>query len=335
MQAIYEAGTENKRFIPILFEADDVRFIPPLLRSTTYYLITDEAGYEKLYRRLTGQPATRKPELGKLRSLPPRSRRSLPGIDDPPARKLPWLKLVIALFIMTTGGVIWQLWQGKQVFEDEWKNPKDGLIYVRIPTGEFEMGCSKARDPECSDGEGPPHHVATPKAYWLGQTEVTVAAFRSYYDAKTPEDQVATKPKVNVTWDQATAFCQHSGGRLPSEAEWEYAARGGNPEARYGPPDDIAVYQGNAGGAPGTVAQKHPNKYNLYDMLGNVSEWVKDCSGETIPPISNQSEGPRCARGGSYRDDTSGIRATMRVFETPDIVADHIGFRCALDAVPR
>jgi formylglycine-generating enzyme required for sulfatase activity len=94
-------------------------------------------------------------------------------------------------------------------------------------------------------------------------------------------------PVDTVSWDSAKAFCERVGMRLPTEAEWEWASRGGIAAERYGPLDQIAWYRGNSGGQTHAVRQKLPNPYGLYDMLGNVWEWVADwyapCHFATIP----------------------------------------------------
>ena len=254
------------------------------------------------------------------------------------------------------------------------ENPKDGLKYVWIPPGSFQMGCSPG-DSECVDQEKPSHRVTISKGFWLGQTEVTVEAYRFFVAAtgrRMPDSPNFNDfwgnnamPIVNVSWDDAQSYCQWAGGRLPTEAEWEYAARGGSPQARYGPLDDIAWYADNSGqqrldsarifredivnygerltknsNRTRGVGQKRANGFGLFDMLGNVWEWVNDWDGayyyQNSPPADPQ--GPaggawRVLRGGSWFNDPPDVRVSFRYDDRPGDRYDYIGCRCLWEVV--
>ena len=224
-------------------------------------------------------------------------------------------------------------------------NPKDGLKYVWIPPGSFQMGCSPG-DAECGDVEKPAHQVTITKGFWMGQTEVTVAAYRRFAGSTGAQMPPAPNfnegwsnqdmPIVNVSWNAATAFCGWAGGRLPTEAEWEYAARAGSMGERYGPLDEVAWYWNNGGGKTHEVALKRPNAWNLYDTLGNVWEWVNDWfdpnyyqhspSQDPPGPASGES---RILRGGSLVVDPGDVRVSFRFKDYPGGMYDGVyGFRC-------
>jgi serine/threonine-protein kinase len=224
-------------------------------------------------------------------------------------------------------------------------SPKDGLKYVWIPAGTFMMGCSPG-DKECFDFEKPSHQVTIAKGFWIGQTVVTVGAYKRFVAAtgrQMPDAPTFNSgwvndhmPIVNVSWDEATAYCGWMGGRLPTEAEWEYAARGGSTEARYGNPDEIAWYDQNSGGQTHEVAQKRANAFGLYDVLGNVWEWVNDWYDENYYQNSPSQDpsGPatgqaRVLRGGSWAVDLGFVRASFRVGYYPASRGNGIGFRCS------
>jgi formylglycine-generating enzyme required for sulfatase activity len=236
-------------------------------------------------------------------------------------------------------------------------NSKDGLKYVWIPPGTFMMGCSPG-DKEYYADEKPAHRVTITKGFWIGQTPVTVRAYKRFAGATGRQMPNAPSfnsgwtnenmPVVNVTWDEAQAYCGWVGGRLRTEAEWEYAARGGSTQARYGPIDEVAWYYENSGGGTHDVAQKRANGFGLYDMLGNVWEWVNDWYDanyyQSSPPRDPQGPtrgvavaagrfilvGPhRVYRGGAWDFVAKNVRVSQRGGEDPTGRYGNVGLRCA------
>jgi sulfatase modifying factor 1 len=225
-------------------------------------------------------------------------------------------------------------------------NPRDGLAYVWIPPGTFMMGCSPG-DHDCAAVEIPAHQVTLTKAFWIGQSEVTVGAYKRYVAAasgKMPPDSPKqykgwkddNLPMVDVTWGEARDYCTWAAGRLPTEAEWEYAARGGTPDARYGDLNAIAWNKMNSANQTHDVAGKSPNAFGLFDVLGNVWEWVNDWYDPHYYPSSPSQDpaGPasgleRVQRGGSWIVDPTLLRLSDRYSYKPDARSDFFGFRCA------
>ncbi len=223
------------------------------------------------------------------------------------------------------------------------ENPKDQLKYVYIPPGTFMMGCSPG-DSECADDERPAHRVVITRGIWLGQTEVTVGAYKRFIAARghaapsTPYFKAGSMsdalPVDTVSWDDVQAYCRWAGGRLPTQAEWEYAARAGSTESRYGEPDEIAWTSANSGNQAHEVAQKRPNAWGLFDMLGNVWEWVEDWYGPYSSDSATDPHGPssgsaRVLRGGSWILEAKNARASRRSKVVPNHRSDFFGFRCA------
>jgi len=253
-------------------------------------------------------------------------------------------------------------------------NPKDGLTYVWIQPGTFTKGFSVG-DSECDADEKPPHPVTITAGFWMGQTPVTVGAWKRYRVAtgKPALDTTDTSgrknlneasgddamPAVAMTWDEAKAFCEWEGGRQPTEAEWEYAARAGSTVARYGSLDAIAWYGDNSGkqrldsaeiwrtdranyakrlfengNGPHPVGQKQANAWNLYDMLGNVWQWTADWYADKYSGNSEADpRGPtsgqyRTLRGGSWNNNPMSVRVSYRNALGPEYRGSSVGFRC-------
>ena len=198
-------------------------------------------------------------------------------------------------------------------------NAKDGQRYVWISPGTFTMGCSPG-DTECAADEKPPRQERVVNGFWLGQTEVTQAAYIRVTGGNPSFHKGDQLPVERVTWDHAANYCRAIDARLPTEVEWEYAARAGSTWARYGNLDEVAWHSGNGGGVTHPVATKQANAFGLYDMLGNVWEYVADGYSGTADKM---------LRGGGLLMDLRFTRASSRLRSAPAGSANGRGFRCA------
>ena len=242
------------------------------------------------------------------------------------------------------------------------RNPKDGLEYGWIPPGTFQMGCTPGDSACHDDREKPRHKVTITKGFWIGQTEVTVAAYQKFA-LETGQAMPAAPdfnadwqhqdhPVVNVTWRDAQAFCKWQGGRLPTEAEWEYAARGGREGLIYPWGNQITHDDANYSGYSGIgdrdqsrstvpVGSYPATGFALYDMGGNVFEWVADWhdtwyyrkSPDTDPRGPGRKR-DREKRGGSWYGSPDSLRASGRSWFRPVLRSNFIGFRCAREVSP-
>ncbi|MGC2210277.1 MAG: formylglycine-generating enzyme family protein [Candidatus Korobacteraceae bacterium] len=199
-------------------------------------------------------------------------------------------------------------------------NPNDGLTYVWIPAGKFMMGCSPG-DTNCDYNETP-HEVTLDHGFWMGQTLVTQGAYK-HVTGENPSfyKHGEQYPVEKVDYIDAYGYCVAVGMRLPSEAEWEYAARANTTGARYSDDlDSIAWYKDNSMGHSHPVAEKKPNGFGLYDMLGNMWEWTTDRSGTDAGGVF--------LRGGSWMVRANTLRVSNRGFDTPEGVRRFTSFRC-------
>ena len=218
-----------------------------------------------------------------------------------------------------------------------------------IPPGTFQMGCIMGSNQYgCSSSEQPVHAVTLTNAFYLGRYEVTQSQwvakmgsnpsyFQTYSDA-------ASRPVEQVSWNNIQGYLSATDLRLPTEAEWEYACRAGTQTPYYnGSTDDNTVGMlawygwccgGNSGGQTHAVGGKAANGFGLYDMLGNVWEWVNDWY-DTYPssaqtnPTGPASAAYRVHRGGSWFYGTYDVRSSYRGNDSPGSVHFSLGFRVA------
>lgn len=243
---------------------------------------------------------------------------------------------------------------------------KDGAPMILIPAGPFLMGSNDGLPNER------PQHTVTLKAYYIDQFEVTAGRYQKFVESAnrnlppTWDDEAAQAmgdlPAVGMSWTDAAAYCKWAGRRLPTEAEWEKAARGTDgrryPWGHMQPFVDIANY--NRGmwvseavtlvpvnsGLEG-MSVRHGLKeggkspYGLFHMAGNAAEWVADWydreyyqKSPDVNPTGPATGDKRVIRGGSWADLPTGLRVTSRVSAEPDYEDRTIGFRCAMDATP-
>jgi len=193
------------------------------------------------------------------------------------------------------------------------------------------MGSKAAED------ESP--HTVHLSAYSIDPYEVTQEQFEKIMGNNPSDFQGKKLPVEQVTWYEARDYCKQVGKRLPTEAEWEKAARAGT-STRYFWGDAIdggyAWYWDNSQRTPHPAGTKKPNAFGLHDMLGNVWEWVADYYDDNYYPSSPKAnpKGPftskyRTIRGGSWRDLPDVLRTTRRNYDLPVGRFNHIGFRCA------
>jgi formylglycine-generating enzyme required for sulfatase activity len=184
-----------------------------------------------------------------------------------------------------------------------------------------------------------PERVVTVPPFAIDKFEVTNEAFARFVAANPQWSRQqpigeARHPVVNVTWQAAGAYCRWRGGRLPTEAEWEYAARGGREGRLFpwgdDPPDPSrANYAASGIGAAMRGGSYPPNGYGLFDMSGNVWEWVADAW-----TTSDNSSTRRVIRGGSWGGVPVNLRVAHRDSHPAGDARDFVGFRCAYDAHP-
>ena len=236
----------------------------------------------------------------------------------------------------------------------------NGVSFKMIPVkaGTFTMGATSEQT-GAYDDEKPAHQVTLTQDYYMGETEVTQALWEAVtgYSPTSGGDQWSSTygvgygyPAYYISYEDVQSFIGKLNSltgetfRMPTEAEWEYAARGGSESKGYrysgsNTPDNVAWYRDNSGDKTHPVKTKAPNELGLYDMSGNVYEWCSDwfSSSYYSSSASSDPEGPtsgsyRVGRGGSWNSNAAYCRVAARGINTPSHRYYGVGFRLALSS---
>jgi formylglycine-generating enzyme required for sulfatase activity len=231
----------------------------------------------------------------------------------------------------------------KQIYALEYKKNRLKSEMALIPAGYFMMGSPKG----VGKKEEHPQHKVWVDAFYIDKTEVTFDQYDNFGRATgrvKPSDEGwgrGTRPVVNINWNDADAYCKWAGKRLPTEAEWEKAARGGTDTKWYWGDDENVIdeyawYDKNSGGTTHPVGLKKPNPFGLFDMAGNVWEWCSDWYGEKYyqSSLERNPGGPdsgeyRILRGGSWGSNADYAYSAYRSGCEPYGRTYRIGCRCA------
>ena len=224
---------------------------------------------------------------------------------------------------------------------------KNGIAIdmVKVEAGTFMMGAtSEMQNPY--DGEKPVRQVTLTNDYYMGKYEVTQALWQAVTGKNPSHFKGDDLPVEQVSWKDCQKFISKLNSmtgrkfRLPTEAEWEYAARGGKKSRGYqysgsSNISDVAWYDGNSGSKPHPVGTKQANELGIYDMTGNVGEWCHDWYGSYVRssqtnPTGAVSGSYRVGRGGSWKFKARGCRSSGRSSVTPDVRSNCLGLRLVL-----
>ena len=216
---------------------------------------------------------------------------------------------------------------------------------VRIEGGTFQMGATSEQGSDAGDYEKPVHQV-TLLPYYIGETEVTQALWEAVMGNNPSKFKSNNRPVEKVSWNDCQEFIQKLNQktgrkfRLPTEAEWEFAARGGNKSRGYkysgsNNLEDVAWFTENSNNQTNDVKTKLANELGLYDMSGNVLEWCQDWCGGYSSSSQSDPKGPssgsfRVHRGGSWFNFASSCRVSYRQINAPDLRFRDLGLRLAL-----
>ena len=231
------------------------------------------------------------------------------------------------------------------------RDNSSGIEMLLIPGGTFNMGCSASNSYGCNGNETN-HQVTLSKAFYLGKTEVTQAQWQAKMGSNPSTfSGNPNNPVEQVSWNDIAGFNTATGLRLPSEAEWEYACRGGTTTAFHSMPgypngtnDDNLLgniawyYSNNSPNGTKPVAGKAANAFGMYDMSGNVWEWCNDWYGDYSASNATDPAGPSVGQYGAYRvlrgggwysGSDDGCRSSDRLDAGPGVRLNNVGFRVA------
>ena len=236
----------------------------------------------------------------------------------------------------------------QQIFSKTYTANGVSFDMMMVKAGTFTMGATSEMKALNSD-EKPTHQVTLTNDYYIGKTEVTQALWKAVMGNNPSYFKGDNLPVENVSWDDCQKFISKLNSltgqnfRLPTEAEWEFAARGGNNSNHYqysgsNELGDVAWYDGNSGDKTHVVATKQPNELELYDMSGNVWEWCSDWYGHYSSSSLTNPTGPnsgslRVLRGGGWDGYARCCRSSYRGYDTPGgapFSDGHLGLRLVL-----
>jgi formylglycine-generating enzyme required for sulfatase activity len=309
--------TPDGRILPVILERVDIKSLPAYLSSVTFLETSGNI------------PA----EVALIVNGVARARRR---------KRLRIVACLAAVFALVAFAATWYLMNRG---DSTVRVGKDGAPAVLVPAGKFTMG----------DDEVSPRRQIYVDAFYMDRFETTVGRYRAFLESTgsdaAPEfwDEVAGDelPVVGVSWNEANAYCRWAGKRLPTEAEWEKAARGPDqrtyPWGDASPTVDMTNYQNTTPGpyeGALTPVGKHAagrSPYGVDDLAGNASEWVADWFSEsflrddTFNPRGPGEGDKKVIRGGGRYDPAPRLSVSSRQHASPETRGEDIGFRCASD----
>ncbi len=246
------------------------------------------------------------------------------------------------------GGISEPAGMDSDILEFEVEDVSFKMIFVEH--GSFTMGATPEQE-DPYNGEKPAHKVTLTKDYYMGETQVSQVLWEAVMGNNLSCFEGEERPVESVSWNECQEFIRElnrklrsqlhgKSFRLPTEAEWEFAARGGNKSCGYqysgsDDLDEVACYSGNSDSETCDVASFAPNELGIYDMSGNVCEWCHDWYGSYNRSSQTDPKGPssgsnRVIRGGSWRGVVRVCRLSFRYYRSPDDSDFNLGLRLAL-----